>query len=59
MERSIAVVSRISWGGLEDLLLISRHDLFNSIRIKLMKKCGFRNINISGKIEGKYCYSYP
>lgn len=38
MESSVAAVKRISWGGLEDLLLISRHDLFNSIRIKVMDK---------------------
>lgn len=41
MERSIATVSRVSWGGLEDPLLNSRHGLFNSIRIKEMRKTGF------------------
>lgn len=46
MERSIAAVSRISWGGLEDPLLTSRYDLFNSIRIKETRKSGFRGMLI-------------
>ena len=46
MERSIAAVSRLSWGGLEDQLLISSHDLFSSIRIKEIRKSGFRGMFI-------------
>lgn len=46
MERSIASVSKVSWGGFEDPLLISKHGLFNSIRIKEMRKTGFRGMLI-------------
>lgn len=46
MKRSIAAVNRVSWVGLEDPLLISRHNLFNSIRIKEMRKSGFRGMLI-------------
>lgn len=44
---SIAV-SKVSWGDLEESLLISRHDLFNSIRVKEI-----RNSSLTSQVRLK------